>query len=36
MPEDAAACKKAGMDLFLTKPVHPRSLVNAIAEALGV
>ena len=36
MQEDAAACKKAGMDLFLTKPVHPHGLVNAIAEALGV
>ena len=36
MREDAAACKEAGMDRFLTKPVHPRKLLHAIAWAMGI
>ena len=36
MVEDAVACKKAGMDHVLTKPVHPRELVWTIALALGI
>ncbi|WDP89049.1 MAG: response regulator [Desulfobacter sp.] len=33
MKQDEQACKKAGMDRFLTKPVHPRELMQAIAGA---
>jgi signal transduction histidine kinase len=36
MSEDAEACKKAGMDHVLTKPVHPRKLTRTLARALGL
>ncbi len=36
MNEDAMACKQAGMDRFLTKPVHPHKLMLAIAGAMGL
>ena len=36
MQEDALECLKAGMDQFLTKPVHPEKLLQAIAKAVGV
>ncbi len=36
MGKDASACKKAGMNQFLTKPVHPQKLLLAIAGAMGV
>ncbi len=36
MQEDAVACKDAGMNRFLTKPVHPRKLLHAIAGAMGL
>ncbi len=36
MQEDAAACKEAGMDRFLTKPVHPEKLLHAIAGVMGL
>lgn len=36
MQEDARDCLKAGMDQFLTKPVHPEKLLHAIAKAVGL
>ncbi len=36
MTEDAVACRKAGMDYVLTKPVHPRKLVQTLAKVLGI
>ncbi|MFG0267951.1 MAG: response regulator, partial [Rhodopirellula sp. JB055] len=31
MSEDAAACREAGMDSYLTKPIHSRKLRDALA-----
>jgi len=36
MSEDVLACKEAGMDRFLTKPIHPQKLMMAIAAAMGI
>jgi two-component system sensor histidine kinase/response regulator len=36
MKEDARQCLKAGMDQFLTKPIHPEKLVLAIARAMAI
>ena len=36
MEEDERECLKAGMDQFLTKPIHPEKLVLAIAKAMGI
>ena len=36
MEEDEQACKKAGMNQFLTKPVHPDKLMLAIAKAMNL
>ncbi len=36
MEEDERQCLKAGMDQFLTKPIHPEKLVFAIAKAMGI
>jgi len=36
MAEDEKECMKAGMDRFLTKPIHPEKLVSAMAGALGI
>jgi signal transduction histidine kinase len=36
MEEDSRRCLKAGMDQFLTKPIHPDKLVLAIARAMGI
>lgn len=33
--EDVAACKAAGMDLFVSKPLTPGSLLGALTEALS-
>lgn len=32
MPEDAAACQEAGMDEYLTKPIHLRKLQTTLAR----
>jgi CheY-like chemotaxis protein len=34
--EDAEKCLKAGMDRFLTKPIHPDKIVYAIADLFKV
>lgn len=36
MEEDSKRCLKAGMDQFLTKPIHSDKLVLAIARAMGI
>jgi CheY-like chemotaxis protein len=36
MEEDSRRCLKAGMDQFLTKPIHSDELVLAIAKAMGI
>jgi len=36
MQEDAEKCLKAGMDRFLTKPIHPDKIVYAIADLFKV
>ena len=36
MEEDSRQCLKAGMDQFLTKPIHSDKLVLAIARAMGI
>lgn len=36
MEEDSRRCLKAGMDQFLTKPIHSEELVLAIAKAMGI
>ncbi|OGQ89855.1 MAG: hypothetical protein A2464_13765 [Deltaproteobacteria bacterium RIFOXYC2_FULL_48_10] len=36
MQEDAERCLKAGMDRFLTKPIHPDKIVYAIADLFKV
>jgi signal transduction histidine kinase len=36
MKEDERQCLKAGMDQFLTKPIHPEKLVLAIARAMAI
>jgi len=36
MEEDSRRCLKAGMDQFLTKPIHSDKLVLAIAKAMGI
>lgn len=36
MQEDAKRCLKAGMDLFLTKPIHPEEIVESIAKIFKV
>ena len=35
MPEDAAACRLAGMDDYLTKPIHPVTLREMLAKHAG-
>jgi signal transduction histidine kinase len=36
MQEDAEKCLKAGMDRYLTKPIHPDKIVYAIADLFKV
>lgn len=36
MQEDAEKCLKAGMDRYLTKPIHPDKIVYAIADLFRV
>jgi CheY-like chemotaxis protein len=36
MKEDERQCLKAGMDQFLTKPIHPEKFVFAIARAMAI
>ncbi len=36
MEADAKHCLEAGMDQFLTKPIHPEKLLFAIAKAMGI
>ncbi|MCP4719277.1 MAG: response regulator [Desulfobacteraceae bacterium] len=36
MEEDERQCLKAGMDQFLTKPIHPEKFAFAIAKAMGI
>ncbi len=34
MQEDASRCMKAGMDQYLTKPIHPDKLIKTLAKVL--
>ncbi|NOX32276.1 MAG: response regulator, partial [Deltaproteobacteria bacterium] len=36
MQEDAKRCLKAGMDKYLTKPIHPEEIIEAIAGIFKV
>ncbi len=36
MPEDATKCLNAGMDRYLSKPVHPKKLIEMIARLFRV
>lgn len=36
LPADQERCRAAGMDLYLTKPINPASLVAALNDATGI